>query len=107
MWKPSVMVLSNLVKEEIDEELSEVKASEKFLHNKVSKLEKRNRKLEKKVTKLKAQKRQLKKELAKFRGHKQSPQVLEVLNEGGGEDADRDVEENDGEADHHQHKVYH
>ena len=98
---------TNQVKEEISEQLLEVKASEKFLHDRVAQLEKRNRKLEKKVAKLKAQKRQLKQELAKFRGHNQSPQVLEVLNEGGGEDADRDVEENDGEADHHQHIVYH
>ena len=98
---------TNQVKEEISEQLLEVKASEKFLHDRVAQLEKRNGKLEKKVTKLKAQKRQLKKELAKFRGHKQSPQVLEVLNEGGGEDPDREVEENDAEVNHHQHIVYH
>ena len=101
------MAQTNQVKEEIAEQLLEVKASEKFLHDRVAQLEKRNRKLEKKVTKLKAQKRQLKKELAKFRGHKQSPQVLEVLNEGGGEDPDREVEENDAEVNHHQHIVNH
>ena len=101
------MAQTNQVKEEIAEQLLEVKASEKFLHDRVAQLEKRNGKLEKKVTKLKAQKRQLKKELAKFRGHKQSPQVLEVLNEGGGEDPDREEVENDAEVNHHQHIVYH
>ena len=98
MWKPSVMVFSNLVKEEIDEELSEVKASEKFLHDKVAKLEKRNRKLEKKVIKLKAQKKELKQELAKFLGHAQTLQDIEVLDE----DDDQRGEEEDN-----QHRVYH
>ena len=98
MWKPSAMVLPNLVKEEIAEELSEIKASEKFLHDKVAKLEKRNRKLEKKVIKLKAQKRELKQELAKFLGHAQTLQDIEVLDE----DDDQTGEEEDN-----QHRVYH
>ena len=89
---------STLVKEEISEQLSEVKASEKFLHNKVLKLEKRNRKLEKKVIKLKAQKRDLKQELAKFRGHAQTPQDIEMVDEG---------DDQRGEEEDKQHRVYH
>ena len=75
----SAMAPTSHVKEEIAEQLSEVKASEKFLHDKVAKLEKRNRKLKKKVGKLKVQKRELKQELAKLRGQVQTPEVQTVL----------------------------
>ena len=92
------MAQTNQVKEEIAEQLLEVKASEKFLHNRVAQLEKRNRKLEEEVIKLKAQKRELKQELAKFRGHAQTPQDIQVLDE----DDDQTGEEEDN-----QHRVYH
>ena len=92
------MAQTNQVKEEIAEQLLEVKASEKFLHDRVAQLEKRNRKLEEEVIKLKAQKRELKQELAKFRGHAQTLQDIEVLDE----DDDQTGEEEDN-----QHRVYH
>ena len=66
------MLSSIEVKKEIEANLSEAIANEKYLYSRVTELEKRNQKLEKKVKKLKRKKRELKQEVAKLRGKIQS-----------------------------------
>ena len=62
------MSSANEVKRESEGKLSEASANEKFLHSRVTELEKKNQKLEKKVKKLKKKKKELKEEVAKLRG---------------------------------------
>ena len=62
------MSSTNEVKRESEGKLSEASANEKFLHSRVTELEKKNQKLEKKVKKLKKKKKELKEEVAKLRG---------------------------------------
>ena len=62
------MSSTNEVKRESEGKLSEASANEKFLHSRVTELEKKNQKLEKKVKKLKKKKKELKEQVLKLRG---------------------------------------